>query len=113
MPWPDDVKVALKANSAVLGTLRAQIDVLERRIKESLVSRAEYGLLESILGVGRIVAPVILPETGPIERFADVDNYSSYARCQAMPMNGTSLAVIVCGTTRIARCVSQLRIGTG
>ena len=81
MPLPDDVKVALKANVAVMGTLSAQIDIIERRIKERLVPRAEYGLLNSVPGVGRILAPLILLETGPIERFADVGNYSSYARC--------------------------------
>jgi len=30
---------------------------------------------------GRILAPVILLETGPIGRFAGVGNYASYARC--------------------------------
>ena len=81
MPLPEDVKLALEAHVAVIATLSLQIEVIERRIKEQLVFRAEYRLLESVPGIGRILAPVILLETGPIERFADVGNYASYARC--------------------------------
>ena len=81
MPLPDDVKLALQAHVAVIATLSMQIEVIERRIKEQLVHRAEYQLLESVPGIGRTLAPVILLETGPIGRFADVGNYASYARC--------------------------------
>ena len=81
MPLPDDVKLALQAHVAVIGTLSMQIEAIERRIKEQLVDRAEYRLLEGVPGIGRTLAPVILLETGPIGRFADVGNYASYARC--------------------------------
>jgi transposase len=75
------VKLALQAHVAVIATLSLQIEVIERRIKEQLVPRAEYRLLESVPGIGRTVAPAILLETGPIGRFADAGNYASYARC--------------------------------
>ena len=81
MLLPDDVKLALQAHVAVIATLSMQIEVIERRIKEQLVHRVEYRLLESVPGIGRTLAPVILLETGPIGRFADVGNYASYARC--------------------------------
>jgi transposase len=81
MPFPDDVKYALKANIAVIGALSEQIDVIEKRIQEKVGPRAEYRLLHSVPGIGRILAPVILLETGPIERFGDAGNYASYARC--------------------------------
>lgn len=81
MPLPEDVKLALEAHVDVIATLSRQIEVIERRIQEKLVPRAEYRLLESVPGIGRILAPVILLETGPIERFSGVGNYSSYARC--------------------------------
>ena len=32
-------------------------------------------------GIGQTLATVILLETGPIDRFADVGNFASYARC--------------------------------
>ena len=43
--------------------------------------RPEYGLLTSVPGIGQTLATVILLETGPIDRFASVGNYASYARC--------------------------------
>lgn len=51
------------------------------RIHEQVVSRSEYRLLNSVPGIGRTLASVILLETGPIERFKDVGNFASYARC--------------------------------
>lgn len=81
MTLPDDVKCAMKANVAVIGTLSAQIVVIEKRIQEKVGLHAEYQLLNSVPGIGRRLAPVILLETGPIDRFDDVSNYVSYARC--------------------------------
>jgi hypothetical protein len=56
-------------------------EVVERRIKEPLIPRAEYRLQESVSGIGRTPAPVILLDTGPIGRFAGAGNYAYYARC--------------------------------
>jgi len=81
MPLPADVALAIKANVAVIGTLSAQIDLLEKRLQEKVGARAEYGLLTSVPGIGQTLATVILLETGPIERFAEVGNFASYARC--------------------------------
>src|SRR3990167_5077188 len=81
MPLPDDVALAIKANVAVITTLCAQIDVLEKRLQERMGARAEYGLLTSVPGIGRVLATTILLETGPIERFAAAGNFASYARC--------------------------------
>ncbi len=44
--------------------------------QESLGDRPEYGLLARVPGIGRILAAIILLETGPIERFAAVGNYA-------------------------------------
>ena len=76
-----DVTLGLQANVAVIGTLNAEIAKLERRLLQQLKPRPEYGLLSSVPGIGAVLGPIILLETGPIERFADVGNYSSYARC--------------------------------
>ena len=38
-------------------------------------------MLTSVPGIGRILATIICLETGPIERFAAVGNFASYARC--------------------------------
>lgn len=81
MPLPEDVALAIKANAAVITTLSAQIDLLEKRLQEKMAERAEYALLTSVPGIGRILATTILLETGPINRFVSVGNFASYARC--------------------------------
>jgi transposase len=81
MGLPKELTLGIQANVAVLGTLNAQIARLEKHLLERLEPRPEYDLLNSAPGIGRVLAPVILLETGPIERFAGVGNYASYARC--------------------------------
>jgi transposase len=81
MPLPQDVALAIKANVAVIATLGAQIDLLEKRLQETIAERPEYALLTSVPGIGRVLATTILLETGPIERFAAAGNFASYARC--------------------------------
>ena len=66
---------------AVIGTLNAEIAKLEGRLLQCLEPRPEYALLSTAPGIGRILGPIILLETGSIERFAAVGNYASYARC--------------------------------
>ena len=81
MAFPPDVGLAIQSNLAVIITLNAQIDLLEKRLQEKLGRRPEYALLTSVPGIGRILATIILLETGPIDRFAEVGNFASYARC--------------------------------
>jgi transposase len=81
MGFPTDVGLAIKSNLAVVITLSEQIDLLERRLQEDMNERPEYDLLTGIPGIGRILAAIILLETGPIGRFASVGNFASYARC--------------------------------
>jgi transposase len=77
----EDVRLGLQANVAVIGALNAEIAKLERRLLQQLKPRPEYSLLGTVPGIGRILGPIILLETGSIERFAAVGNYTSYARC--------------------------------
>lgn len=81
MGLPADVSLAIQSNLAVTITLGAQIDLLEKRLQESVGERPDYVLLSSVPGIGRILATIILLETGPIDRFAAVGNFASYARC--------------------------------
>lgn len=81
MPMPADVALAVKTNVAVIATLDEQINVIEKRLQESVKPRPEYALLTSIPGIGQTLATTILLETGFIERFDDVGNFASYARC--------------------------------
>lgn len=81
MGLPADVGLAVQSNLAVIITLSAQIDLLEKRLQERIGERPEYVLLASVPGIGRILATIILLETGPVDRFAAVGNFASYARC--------------------------------
>ena len=81
LPLAADVGLAIKANVAVIATLQSQIGVLEKRLQERVKPRPQYGLLTSVPGIGQTLATVILLETGPIDRFAQVGNFASYARC--------------------------------
>ena len=76
-----DVALAMEANRAVSQALGQQIEALERRLKERVSLRAEYRLLQTMPGVGEILATTIMLETGCIDRFAQVGNFSSYCRC--------------------------------
>lgn len=81
MAFAADVGLAIKANLAVIATLREQIAVLEKRLQECVRPRAEYDLLTSVPGIGATLATVIMLETGSIDRFAEVGHFASYARC--------------------------------
>jgi transposase len=81
LPLASDVGLAIKANVAVITTLQSQIEVLEKRLQERVRPQPQYRLLTSVPGIGQTLATVIGLETGPIDRFADVGNYASYARC--------------------------------
>jgi transposase len=78
-----EVALAIKANVAVIETLNAQIDGLERHLLHRSQLRAEFALLKSMPGIGEVLATVIMLETGDIGRFADAGRFASYARCVA------------------------------
>jgi transposase len=81
MPLTADVGLAMKSNIAVIAPLQSRIDIIERRLQERIKPRPQYGLLTSVPGIGQTLATVIFLETGSIERFAEVGNFASYARC--------------------------------
>jgi len=57
------------------------IAMLEDEVLKHLQPRKEYQLLNSIPGVGKILASTIVLETGTIDRFPGPGHYASYARC--------------------------------
>jgi transposase len=76
-----DVARGLHANVAVLQTLNREIAGLERWLHERVRLRPEFVVLTTAPGIGRILAMVIMLETGSVERFARVGNFASYGRC--------------------------------
>lgn len=67
-------------NYQLLKQLEHQITAIEETVLAQCDPHA-YGVITSTPGIGRILGMTILLETGPIERFHQVGNYSSYARC--------------------------------
>jgi transposase len=86
---PDEVQVLLANEDQVLAvssTLRVtvclmeQIPMVEKRVQSRIKSTPLYELVQSVNGIGPILAQTILLETGDINRFADVGDYVSYCR---------------------------------
>lgn len=78
---PEDVTCALAANVAVIQTLNTEIGKLEARLRQRVRLRPQFRVLITAPGIGEVLATTIMLETGPIERFAAVGNFASYARC--------------------------------
>jgi transposase len=76
-----NVTLAMAANVAVMRAVDAQIERIEARLRAQVKGREEFRLLTTSPGIGEILATIILLETGTVERFAQVGNFASYARC--------------------------------
>lgn len=76
-----DVALAATSNLAVIAALNEQIRILEARLLQAAKPRPEFALLDSIPGVGAVLATAILLEAGPMSRFDSAGQFASYARC--------------------------------
>lgn len=79
--FADDIGLAIKSNLAIMGCLKEQIVMLEKRTLEVARSWKGFERLLTVNGIGKILGLTIILETGPIERFESAGHYSSYARC--------------------------------
>jgi transposase len=61
--------------------LGATVKEIEKHILSRVKLRKEFELLQTIPGIGKILALTIMLEVGDIARFPAVGNYSSYCRC--------------------------------
>ncbi|SIT51133.1 transposase [Paraburkholderia piptadeniae] len=76
-----DLTLAIQANLAVMQTLQEEIGILETRLMQRVKPNPDYALLNSVPGIGPVLATTIMQETGTISRFTKVGNFSSYCRC--------------------------------
>ncbi|UBM07916.1 IS110 family transposase [Cupriavidus metallidurans] len=76
-----DVVLAMQANLAVMQTLQEQIEIFEKRLLDRVKLQPDYMLLNSVPGIGPVLATTIMLETGTISRFTEVGDFSSYCRC--------------------------------
>jgi len=79
----DDQNVVLmgQTNIQTIQFLRTQIRQIEKAVEGQVKLKPEYEKLQSVPGIGRILAYTIMLETGDINRFKKVGNYTSYCRC--------------------------------
>lgn len=64
----------------VISCLADQIKIVEKRVQNQIKKTPLYELLQSVNGIGPILAQTILLETGDIRRFESVGDYASYCR---------------------------------
>jgi transposase len=72
---------AAQQTRQLMQQLNSQIEVIEGYVLARCQDSEPYTLITTTPGIGKILGMTILLETGPIERFAKVGNYASYARC--------------------------------
>ena len=73
--------LATQTNLVVMTCLKKQINAIEHSLTQQVKLREEFQGLNSIDGIGVILALTIMLETGCINRFDKVGNYASYCRC--------------------------------
>jgi transposase len=79
---PDlDQALAVSSALAVVSCLAKQIKAIEKRVRTRMQRTPLYDLLQTVDGMGPILAQTILLETGDIGRFPRVGDYASYCRC--------------------------------
>jgi transposase len=79
---PDlDQALAVSSALAVVSCLAKQIKAIEKRVRTRMQRTPLYDLLQTVDGIGPILAQTILLETGDIGRFPRVGDYASYCRC--------------------------------
>lgn len=84
-PWPavaePRVAVAIDAHRVVIETLTQQIRRIEAVVSGELRGAPAYAHLQSVCGIGPILAWTIGLEVGDVHRFARVGRFASYCRC--------------------------------
>ncbi len=66
---------------ATIEFLKHVIKGIEKQVKRQVKLRKEFAMLNTIPGIGTILALTIMLEVGDIARFPKVGDYSSYSRC--------------------------------
>jgi len=80
--FPDRERtLAVESSLRVIEILEQQIASIEKQVLSRLKPEAGFQNLQTVYGVGPILAMTIWLETGDIGRFKQVGDYASYCRC--------------------------------
>ena len=63
-----------------INAITAQVAVIERRLMREAKLRQEFRLLETVWGIGKILALTVMFEVGDVSRFPKVGDFVSYCR---------------------------------
>ncbi|MCG6937313.1 MAG: IS110 family transposase [Gammaproteobacteria bacterium] len=76
-----NITLSLKSNLNVIRCLQGAINDIEAAALKQARLRTEFKKILSVTGIGEILGLTIMLESGDINRFAKVGNFSSYCRC--------------------------------
>lgn len=76
----ENLALAIKSNLTVIRCLERQIESIEKVVRKQTRLLPEYRYLLTVTGIGEILGLTIALETGDINRFPAVGDYSSYCR---------------------------------
>ncbi len=85
----EDIDLMFEANQAFMAKnhlstiefLSKTISNIEKQVLSQVKLKKEFSLLQTIPGIGKILALTIMLEVGDISRFNKVGHFSSYCRC--------------------------------
>jgi transposase len=77
------IRLGLSCLLEPMWTINDQIRILEKEVLATAKLREEFRKLETVWGIGKILALTIMYEVGEISRFASVGNFVSYCRLVA------------------------------
>lgn len=80
VPFPEQGQAVL-SSLTVLQCLEQQIHEIEHVVREAGRVQPGYALLQTVNGIGPILALTILLESGDMRRFPTVGHFASYCRC--------------------------------
>jgi transposase len=72
---------SVRSSLTVLQCLEQEIRTIEATVREAGRTQPGYALLQTVPGIGPILAGTILLEAGDLKRFATVGHFASYCRC--------------------------------
>lgn len=76
-----NITLSLKSNLNVIKCLQSTISDIEVAVLKQSRLRTEFKKILTVTGIGEILGLTIMLESGDMERFPKVGNFSSYSRC--------------------------------
>jgi transposase len=76
----EDLELSGEVSKEAIDFLSRQIIKIEQTVVDKVKLRKPFSGLQTIPGLGKVLCLTIMLETGAIERFAKVGNFSSYCR---------------------------------